>query len=293
MPTTLGVTDVCNVALSKIGAQPINSITDQTNRSAIICNTNFSLAYLQASRSGRWNCLLTTAQLVQEVQTPISGTNPPITAVPWAPSTLYLANTYVSFGGYFYLVTFTYTSSTVFLNDVTDGALAQTDQQTNSPFTDLQLDTFGCLGSQFPSGWGFQYALPSDFQLLGMLNGNICWDFDGGGGQGSEYEIMGPSLFCNSPLAVIQYVKNQPDTTQFDAMFMSAITFLLASMISTPLRQDGGKMESEMLAAYTRALSSARAKNGGEQKPRRFSPIPSSRLLRSRYAWWGGSGTAQ
>lgn len=345
MPTTLGPVQICNIALSKIGAEAINSLTDLTNRSSRACNTNFQLAYLQLSRSGRWNCLLTTEQLVQQVQTPIvtgsaarpptstpwapltfftqgvyvsqggayyqvlnaytssnsfatdlaSGNlqlfnangNQPVFATPWAEFTAYQANAFVTYGNYFYQVLISYTSSNNFLNDLTSGFLAQTDQQGNQPVSDLVLDTFGC-GSGFQSGWAFQYALPADFQLLGLLNGNICWDFDGAGSD--NYEIMGESIFCNSPIAVIQYVKNQPDTSQFDAMFTSALTFLLASMIATPLRQDGGKMEQEMLGYYTRALSAARAKNGGEGQPRRFNPVPSSRLVRSRF-WWGGGGS--
>ena len=349
MGTTLSPVDVCNVALSKIGAEAINSLQDLTNRSSRICNTNFSLAYLQVSRSGRWNCLLTTAQLVQQPQTPIvtggsvapptstpwtaltfypagvfvsngglyysvpnaytSSTliatdiaagnlilynfngNTPTFAQPWAQNTAYQANAFVTYGNYYYQILVSYTSTANFLNDLTAGFLAQTDQQSTQPVSDLTLDSWG--GSQYPSGWNFQYALPADFQLLGVLNGNICWDLDGGGSNGGQYEIMGTSLFCNSPLAVIQYVQNQPDTTKFDAMFTSALTFLLASMIATALRQDGGKLEAEMLQAYTRALSTARAKNGGEQMPRRFNPIYSSRILRSRYWYGDGSGRAQ
>jgi hypothetical protein len=350
MPTTLDPVSVCNVALSKIGAESINSLADLTNRSSRACNTNFNLAYLSTSRAARWNCLLTTAQLTQIPQTPIvtggsvapptstpwaaftfyslgvyvsyggayylvlnaytssaafatdlaSGNlqlwnpngNPPSFAVPWAEFTAYAANAYVTYGNYFYQVLVAYTSSNNFLNDLTSGFLAQTDQQSGQNVSDLTLDScFG--GSQYPSGWAFEYALPDDFQLLGILNGNICWDFDGSGSGGGLYEIMGTSLFCNSPLAVIQYVKNQPDTTQFDSMFTHCLTFLLASMIATALRQDGGKLEGEMLGLYNRALSSARAKNGGEAMPRRFSPLRSSRILRSRYWWGDGSGVAQ
>jgi hypothetical protein len=351
MPSTLGPVDIANISLSKIGASAINSLTDLTNRSAIACNSNFQLAYLQVSRSSRWNCLLTTDNLAQIPQvaiaqggivtppnsTPwlpntlylqgvyvsfgnayyqVAGTytsstsfttdlnsghlilfnpngNTPVFATPWAQNTAYAANAFVTYGNYFYQVLITYTSSANFLNDLTSGFLAQTDQQSTQTVTDLQLDScFG--GGQFPSGWAFEYALPSDFQLLGSLNSNICWDWDGGGTQGDNYEIMGSSLFCNESVAVIQYVKNQPDTTQFDALFTSALTFLLASMISTTLRQDGGKLEAQMLQFYNRALSSARQKNGGEAQARRFNPVRSSRLVRSRFFRYGsGNGVAQ
>lgn len=285
MPTTLSPVDLANVALSKIGAQSINSLLDGANAAALACNNNFNLCYLEVSRSAKWNCLLTTAQLTQIPQTPITG-NPVPAPVPWAPLTAYAANVYLTFGGYYYITAYAYTSTNNFANDLTTGALVQTDQSTSSPFTDFQL-LFGNFGSRYPSGWAFQYALPADFQLLGVLNDNICWDFDGAGGD--DYEIMGDSIFCARPIAVIQYVQNQPDTTRFDSMMANAFTLKLASAIATPLRQDGGKMESMMLEAYEQALKKARTKNAGEQKARRFNPVRSSRFTRARYYDLNGS----
>ena len=217
--------------------------------------------------------------------------NPPSFAQPWAEYTAYAANAYLTYGNYFYQVLVAYTSSNNFLNDLTSGFLAQTDQQSSQNVSDLVLDScFG--GSQYPSGWAFEYGLPADFQLLGILNGNICWDFDGSGSGGGLYEIMGTSIFCNSPLAVIQYVKNQPDTTQFDSMFTHCLTFLLASMIATPLRQDGGKLEGETLSRHPVAFV-RRARTEGRPCPGASSPLQSSRILRSRWWWGDGSGVAQ
>lgn len=282
MPTTLSPTDISNLALSKVGAEFINSITDGGNRSAIACNQNFQLAYLEVSRSSRWNCLMTPGVLTQVPQTPITPVTPPTPFMgAWAPNTAYAANVFISYGGYYYEVMYVYTSSANFLNDLTSGPLTQQNLQTSGPTTFPSCD-----GSQYPSGWSFQYALPADFQLLCMLNDNCCWDFDGAGGD--DYEIMGEFLYCDQSRAIIQYVKNQPDTSQFDALFTSALSFFLASMIATTLRQDGGKLQIQMLDLYTRALSKGRTKNGGEQMARRFSSIRSSRFLRARYGGING-----
>jgi hypothetical protein len=283
MPTPLSQTDLANVALSKIGAQPINSLLDQANRSALACKTNFTLAYLEVSRSGKWNCLLTPQNLAQQVQTPLPnfpGSPITITATPWAQFTSYLANVYVTFGGSYFLVMFNYTSTASFANDLTTGALQQTDQETASP------NFFSLGGSAYPSGWGFQFALPDDFQFLAVLNERSCWDFDGAGGD--DYEIMGSSLYCNKPRAVVQYVKNQPDVSQMDSIFADAFTYKLAASIATELRQDGGKMEAGMMQAYERSLRKARTRNGGEQQARRFNPIRSSRFNQSRFGGVNG-----
>src|SRR6201992_38282 len=208
MPTTLSPVDISNVALSKIGAQPITSLTDLTNQSAIICNTSFLLAYLEVTRAGRWNCLLNTAILVQEPQTPLPGPTAPTPAPNWEINTFYAANTYLTYGGYVYIVMNDYTSTTNVSNDLTAGALTQTNYPTiGYPF-------FPGNPSAYPSGWAFQFALPSDFQLLAVLNDNTYWFT---AGSGVDYQIMGSSLFCNWNQAVIQYVPNVPDTTRWDS----------------------------------------------------------------------------
>lgn len=287
MPTTLSPTDVANMALSKIGAQAINSLLDQTSVSAIACNQNFLPCYLEVTRSGKWNCLLTPLLLTAITQTPLP--NLPaasaITATPWAQFTSYAPDVYVTYGGYYYQVLYQYTSTANFLNDLTTGALVQTDTQTASP------NFIGLGGSAYASGWTYQYALPADFQFLAVLNENSCWDFDGAGG--ADYELMalapnGMCLFCDQSQAVIQYVQSQPDTTVWDSIFLDAISYKLAAAIATPLRQDGGKLQATMLANYDVALRKGRTRNGGETQARRFNPIRSSRFNQARFGGVNG-----
>jgi hypothetical protein len=281
MPSTLSPVDLANIALSKIGNSSINSLQDQTNAAAVACNQNFTLAYLALVRASRWNCLIVTAVLPQIAQTLLTGTGTTVVtaAVPWSPRTLYTANAFLSYGGYYYTVNFQYTSSSNFTNDVTSGYLSQTDQQQGQSVTDA-FSSYGA-GASYASGWAFQYQLPADFQLLDALNENVgnTW---GLGENTEDYEIMGTSLFCNCNQAVIQYVQSTPDTTRFDAMFTDCLTFKLASMIATKLRQDGGAMERELVQATEHLLRQARAKNGGEKQSRRFNPIASSRFIQSR-----------
>lgn len=260
----------------------ITSLLDTRSSSAIICNQNYNLSVLEVARAGRWNCLLTLAQLTEVTQTPVIPSQAStISAVAWAPLTSYAANTFVYYGNYYYEVMFAYTSTNNFFNDLTTGALTQQDQQfgTNVPDAFSPVD-----GSMYQSGWPFAYALPADFQLLVALNDNtIATAWGGGGQQISSYEIIGDTLCCNDSIAVIQYVKKEPDSTKFDSLFTNALTFKLASVIATPLRHDGGAMEAAMLAEYKRALREARQKNGGERQNRRFNPIATSVFNQARY----------
>ncbi len=278
MPSTLSPVDLANIALAKIGAQPINSLIDQQNFSALTVNTNFLLCYLELSRARPWNCLMTPALLQPITQTPlpgIDGTSTTITAVAWEVNTFYAANSFVTFGNYYYQVLYDYTSTNNFINDLTLGALEQTDTQTASTnFTAL-------TPCAYASGWSYEFALPDDYQFVAMLNGCECWDFGGFGG--NDFQVMGSSLFCNQVQAVIQYVKNQPDCTQWDAMFSNAFTLKLASAIATPLRQDNGRMEAQFLAAYQMALTAAATRSGNESQVRRPNIIRGSKFLSSRY----------
>ena len=283
MPTSYDPVGVCNQALSKIGCQAINSMLDASNQSALACNNAFQLAYLEVSRATKWNCIMTTAVLTQIPQTPLPGCPVPVNAPTWEPSTFYAANTYFTFGGYYYQTLINYTSSNNFTNDLTAGNFfVQTNLPASSPFFDSQ-------GAQYPSGWAYQYALPSDFQLLVGLNDHTYWGWSYYGDSQNDYEIMGTSLFCDECEAVVQYVQNQPDTTRFDSLFMNCLTLKLASLVATVLRQDGGAMELRMLQLYDGALKQARTKNAGEKKERRFNPIGSSLFNRSRFGGFNGS----
>ncbi len=282
MSTPLGPVQVANVALAKIGAQSITSLTDQSNPASIAVNTNLDLCYLEVSRSARWNCLVTPAVLVAIPQVPIPDGTIPSSVADWAPLTTYAADTYLTYGGYLYITAYAYTSTVNFTIDLTTGALIQT----NLPFPGLTFPTGD--GSQYPSGWAFEYQLPDDFQLLVALNDNTGWWGWFGSQCSSEYEIMGDKLYTNAQQAVVKYVKNQPDFTQFDSMFTNALTLKLASTIATTLRQDGGKMEAAMLQGYEQALRAARTKNAGEKQPNRFNPIGSSYFNRARYGGING-----
>ncbi len=277
--TTLSPTDIANQAISKVGAMSIQSLGDTTSTSAIQCNINFQLAYLSVARASRWNCLLMPAVLTQIEQTPVPGAEcpAPSPAPAWAPFTTYQPNTFLTFGGYVYIVMYLYTSTDNFNNDLTTGSLVQT----NSPVAPNFAYFPGGQVPYYPSGWAYQYALPPDFELLAILNDNECgWGCYGGGPagstQGNLYEIMQGSLFTNQSIAVIKYVQNTPDTTLWDPLFCTCVVTKLAAMIATPLRLDGGLMQKMLMEEYRPLLREARQKNAGEKMRRRFNLIYSS-----------------
>ncbi len=272
MPSTLSQTDLSNLALSQIGAKPIQLITAQDDPSAIACNTNWQLAFLAVAREHNWNCLMKSAVLAAVPQTPIVPPGPPTGATPWAPFTSYLANVFVTYGNALYQALIANTSTASFVNDLTSGYWFETDIFNPDPFGQ------SFAAGNYPSGWAFKFPLPDDYVKVAMLNGQNCFDI--------PWAIKGRDLYANFSQAVIQYVAALTDTTIYDSLFCNAFVFMLASKIATQLRQDSGAISAQMLVYYRAALSEARMKDANEGTPRRFSPVANSRFIASR---WGST----
>lgn len=276
--TTLSKTDICNQALSLVGSQTITDITDTQNLPAVACNTNWQMAVAEASRSHMWNCLMKSFQLTS---TPQDTVVPLVSSIPTSPpafagSTLYTANTsYVQYGTGIYqcLVTYTSAASPNFTVDLTAGYWFQTDVFNPDPFA------LTPSGSNYVSGWSYQYPLPSDFLLLYALNDQPA---EGVSFPTTPYEIIGNNLYTDCSQAVIKYVAYTEDATRYDSLLTSCITYLLASKVATVLRQDGSATAAMMLQAYARTLAQARTRDANEKKIRRYSPVQDSRFIGSR-----------
>jgi len=272
---SLSQTDICNLALMRLGQRKIQSITDQSDANAIACNVGWNQALGEVSRETPWNCLMKRAYLVQLA--PITGTNippgiPPAPAV-WAPATVYTVNEFVTYAGVLYQCLIGNTSSGSFIIDLTKGYWFQTTYFYPNYLGPLPSNTGGIYE------WQFAYALPIDYVLLVELNGQNCWN---GRGVGSLYEIYQTVLFCNTQYADAKYTRFETDTTKFDPLFTGAMVLNLATIIATTLRKDDAGLSERMRGEYKDYLARARVKDAGEGKPRRYNIVSESRFVGSR-----------
>lgn len=198
----------------------------------------------------------------------------PIGTIPWAPATSYAAGAFVTYGGALYQALIANVSSASFINDLTKAWWFETDIYNPNPFGQAVMGD----GAQYPSGWAYQYPLPSDFLLLSVLNDFWCNQAE------VQYEIIGQNLYTNYSQAVIKYVAYNTDTTIFDSLFTAALVCKLAQRVATSLRQDDTAIAGKLEVEYQKALRDARVKDAGERKPFRFSPVNNSRLVASRYS---------
>lgn len=243
--TPLNQVQICNLALSRIGAQAITSITDTTNPSAIACNTWWTMIVSEVGRSAPWKCLMKRVMI-----NPVTG-YPPAAVGGVTPPYLY--------------------------------------------------------------EWNAQYALPSDYLRMVMLNGNDVWASNGF--IGDEFEvygqallnpslsppatpIFGPSLFGSPtpdpttglpPTADVKYTAYTDDTTTWDQLFVACVAALLSVRIATVIRKDDTQMAQAMEKEYLGVLLPRALKiDGNEAKPVRYCIDSESRFIGSRWCSTNG-----
>lgn len=66
----LSITDICNQALARVGAQRIMDIDDADSKSARVCKNAFEATVREVSRAGDWNCLRKRGTLGRLAQAP-------------------------------------------------------------------------------------------------------------------------------------------------------------------------------------------------------------------------------
>jgi len=66
----LSQTQVCNLALGRVGAQSIMSIDDEDSKGARVCLNAYEATVREVSRAGEWNCLKKRATLARLTAAP-------------------------------------------------------------------------------------------------------------------------------------------------------------------------------------------------------------------------------
>lgn len=116
--------------------------------------------------------------------------------------------------------------------------------------------------------WLFQYALPADFlRMVGMrlqpvlpvaygFPQQIVAALD----QVIEFDVQAGVLFCNTDQAILVYLSNLLESESlFPALFVEALSWLLASMLAGPLlKGDNGAAAAQRLTLmFQQALKAA------------------------------------
>lgn len=279
MALTQSQTDICNLALMRLGQRKIQAITDQTDGNAIACNVGWNQALGEVSRETPWNCLMTRAILPQLAlpawDTSCSASGVPANPPAWVPHTNYAVNAFITYANQIYQCLIANTSSSSFTIDLTQGYWFET--------TFISTNYLGPYPFGGTSGceWQFAYGVPTDLILLVELNGLSCWGW-GSRTTGDLYELYQNVLMTNAPCANVKYNRFETDTTKYDTLFTGALVLNLAAIIATTVRKDDANLSMRMRQEYEQYVTRARVKNAGERNPIRYNIATQSRFVRSR-----------
>lgn len=118
----------------------------------------------------------------------------------------------------------------------------------------------------------FAFALPSD--CLRVIRSRTCGDF----GRNLSFTLRGGRLLAHEPKVVLEYLRDVTDENEFDAKFIEALTYKLASELAMPV-----KGSAELMASYSNAyqtlINRAATESAWEEKePRSGNPYLEARF---------------
>jgi len=232
LPTTK--TDICNLALSRIGAKAVTTaqITADTDVSAKHCNRNYEQTRDALLRSFKWRFASTRLMLV-------SG---------WVTATVYTTDQYVSNNSVWYKCLLAHTSGA--LDDEPGEGAVEATYWTTLTAVDYTPET---------GEYDYIWALPSDFLAMkSRYEGRFSDE------NIESYALEGTNLLTNEDEEEIRYIKQVTDATAFDPLFVEVLALSLALKLVMPLSQDRALYKEIKEELYKEVMPRVRTLDGQE-----------------------------
>lgn len=116
--------------------------------------------------------------------------------------------------------------------------------------------------AETPIDFQFAYALPSDCLRAVRLRSGGVPDY---AGPGLRFVVRGGMVLSDEDPALLEYVCDCTDTTQFDDKFIEALTYKLASAMAMSIK-GSTELTKSFLQEYTAIVSQAAALSGNENR---------------------------
>lgn len=258
-------TEICNLALGHLGEAPIDSLEEDT-AAGRACALYYEQTRDAVLRSHRWNFAQT-----RELLTP-----------DWVTMTSIADN-----GGEVEITKTAHgrvTGDRVTIRDVgsIDGSYL---------VTRVDADTFTLDGSVYDSaliagdyvlvpdfGWSYQYALPADSLRVLEVNDSEIGDIIS-----DEFLIEGGNLLTDSDEVRLVYLRKVTDVTEFDPLFVEALSIKLAIALSEIIRGTTGKT-AELASMYEQKTAPLARRVDANEGRRRKGILPMNSLaIRARF----------
>lgn len=128
--------------------------------------------------------------------------------------------------------------------------------------------------------WAKQYPMPDD--CLRVLEVN---DSEAGDMVSESWIIEGRSILADATVMEIVYIKRVTDVSEYDSLFVDALSYALAIALSESIRGTTGKTR-ELFEAYERIIAPLARRVDANEGRRRKGLLPLNSLaLRARGGW--------
>jgi len=128
-----------------------------------------------------------------------------------------------------------------------------------------------------PFEYTYKFALPDDClkvirtsdEATGYVPAAAVYGYPGlvGVGAGNTYRIEGRYILTNSDTMSVEYIARITDVTQFDTLFVEALSYKLAALIGMALT-DNASLVSNMTSLFNSKMMEARSMDAQEGTPR-------------------------
>lgn len=241
MPTDV---DIVNNALSKIGQPPITALTDDVER-ARLANRLFATIRDAVLRDYDWNFALKRAGLSRATKSVTSITRSSSTATVTVTTHGYANGDFVKIIG----ADQTEYNGTFQISNVAADTFDYT--VTGSPATPAT----GTITCELAPAFEFTYlfALPADCLRVVKINDTV-----------GKWKIEGRNLLADNATMKLLYVRQETDTTKYDASFVEAMAARMAAEMVLPLTGKGDAMAA-LWQLYDRKIKECRSRDLQEE----------------------------
>lgn len=277
--------DIVNLALVRIGAKRITSLTDGS-RNANEANAIYALVRDEVLRAHEWNFAIRTADLSEYEEnvltiTDISQADPGILTYD-AGDTDPLNGTEYTLSGIVGMTELNGETVRVKDRNVTANVFRLTNQNGEN------IDTTGY--SAYVSGgiatnhvlhedhgftkYDYVYTLPDDYLRMIWLNGDTGNDYEVRSDIRTDYKI----LYTNTDVAEVRFIYQNTDVTHYDATFVDVLAWRLAMELAMVLTGDPKKVQmAERAYHYSMAYAMSNDTRESRQDEDQFDRYRSAR----------------
>ena len=114
-----------------------------------------------------------------------------------------------------------------------------------------------------PNKWLKAFRRPTGCRKVRRVTDELM--LDDTDAAGVPHEIEGSVIFCNLPVAFLEYTADQPDPTKYSALFVEALSWQLAVKLAMPLTRDP-KVRADAFQLAQRMTVSAQVHDANEQR---------------------------